>query len=168
MAAIAGLSICEASSHAQRLTERIVPPSASETGRPGGPFQPARRILVVEDEIVLALQIEECLADAGYEVIDVVHSAEDAIAEAVADRPDLVFMDVRLVSDGDGIDAAREILERTGIRSIFATAHADEETRARGAVARPLAWLEKPFGEAAILKAVDSAFQDLVRSGQTP
>ena len=121
--------------------------------------EPARKVLVVEDEIALAVQIEECLKEEGYDVIDVVNTAEEAVAIAIADQPDVVFMDIRLAGDSDGIKAACEILERTGIRSIFATGHADEATRARGAAARPVAWLEKPFGIAAIVKAVNAAFQ---------
>jgi DNA-binding response OmpR family regulator len=79
---------------------------------------------------------------------------------ALADKPDIIIMDVRLAGAGDGIAAACEILARTGIRSIFATAHADEETRARGSVACPVAWLEKPFGVESVLQAVRLAFQD--------
>jgi len=115
---------------------------------------------VVEDEIILAVQIEGCLSDDGHDVIDIVHTAADAVTVAIAEKPDLVIMDVGLGGDSDGIAAACEILARTGIRSIFATAHADQATRDRGIIARPLAWLEKPFGLATILDAVNSAFPD--------
>ena len=64
-------------------------------------------------------------------------------AVALADKPDLIIMDVRL-------------------RSVFATACADEQTRARGSIACPVAWLEKPFGVESILQAVRLAFQDRV------
>ena len=137
-----------------------MPHPASASGNSSGFGESARRVLVVEDEFFLAVQIEECLNDDGYDVIDVVHTAEEAVAVAIADRPDVVIMDIRLASDGDGIAAACEILARTGIRSIFATAHADAHTRSRGSVAQPLAWLEKPFGVDAILTAVDQAFRD--------
>ncbi len=132
----------------------------TETGKLQAFVQPARRILVVEDEIFLAVQIEDCLTDEGYTVIDVVYTPEDAIAVALADKPDLIIMDVCLAGAGDGIAAACEILAHTGIRSIFATAHTDEETRARGSIACPVAWLEKPFGVESMLRAVRLAFQD--------
>jgi two-component system, response regulator PdtaR len=136
-----------------------LPQVTTESDNSGSLAKLPRRVLVVEDEFFLAVQIEECLNDDGYDVIDVVHTAEEAVAVAIADRPDVVIMDIRLAQDGDGINAACEILARTGIRSIFATAHADAQTRSRGSIAQPLAWLEKPFGVEAILTAVDQAFR---------
>jgi CheY-like chemotaxis protein len=120
-------------------------------------IRPARRVLVVEDEFFLAVQIEEWLLDNGLEVVDVVHTADEAIAVADAERPDLVIMDIRLASETDGISAALEILGRTGIRCIFATAYADAATRERGEKARPFAWLRKPFTADVLLGAVKAA-----------
>jgi DNA-binding response OmpR family regulator len=117
-----------------------------------------RRVLVVEDEFFLAVQIEEWLADGGFDVVDVVHTADEAVAVAVAERPGLVVMDIRLARDSDGITAAKEILARTGIRSLFASAHADAHTKQRGEEARPFGWLHKPFTAQAMLKAVNDAF----------
>ena len=122
---------------------------------------PARRVLVVEDEFFLAVQIEEWLLENGLDVVDVVHTAADAVAVAVAERPDLVIMDIRLASDGDGITAALAILERTGIRCIFATAYADPATCERGEKARPYGWLRKPFMAQGLLGAVKAAFESL-------
>ena len=122
-------------------------------------LQPAPRVLVVEDEFFLAVQIEEWLLDNGFEVVDVVHTADEAIAVADAERPDLVIMDIRLASDTDGITAALEILTRTGIRCIFATAYADAATRERGEKARPFAWLRKPFTADVLLGAVKAALE---------
>jgi two-component system, response regulator PdtaR len=117
-----------------------------------------RGVLVVEDVFFLADQIEDWLLDGGFEVVDVVHPAEDAFGVAEAERPDLVIMDIRLASAADGISAALAILDRTGIRCIFATAYADEPTRARGEKARPFAWLRKPFTADALLGEVKAAF----------
>lgn len=127
-------------------------------GRPGEAVRAARRVLVVEDEFFLAIQIEEWLIADGIEVIDVVHTAAEAVAVATAERPDLVIMDIRLAGDSDGIAAAIDILGRTGIRCIFATAYADAPTRERGEPARPFGWLNKPFTAAALRKAVKDAF----------
>jgi two-component system, response regulator PdtaR len=132
-------------------------------GQAGNAVRPARRVLVVEDEFFLAVQIEEWLLDAGLDVIDVVHTADEAVVVAVAERPDLAIMDIRLASDADGITAAVAILERTGIRCIFATAFADPATRERGDKAQPFAWLYKPFTAAALLGAVKTAFGALDR-----
>jgi two-component system, response regulator PdtaR len=126
-------------------------------GQAAKAVQPVRRMLVVEDEFFLAVQIEEWLLDNGLEVVDVVHTADEAIAVADTERPDLVIMDIRLASETDGIAAALEILERTGIRCIFATAYADAATRERGEKARPFAWLRKPFTADVLLGAVKGA-----------
>jgi two-component system, response regulator PdtaR len=132
-------------------------------GQTGNAVGPERRLLVVEDEFFLAVQIEEWLLENGLDVVDVVHTAEEAIAVAVAERPDLVIMDIRLASETDGIAAALAILERSGIRCIFATAYADAATRERGEKARPFGWLRKPFTADALLGAVQSAFDSLAR-----
>jgi two-component system, response regulator PdtaR len=121
--------------------------------------QTARRVLVVEDEFFLAVQIEEWLLDNGLDVVDVVHTADEAIAVAETERPDLVIMDIRLASETDGIAAALEILDRTGVRCIFATAFADAATRERGEKARPHGWLRKPFTADVLLGAVKNALE---------
>ena len=126
-------------------------------GRAANTVHPVRRVLVVEDEFFLAVQIEEWLLDNGLEVVDVVHTADEAIAVADNERPDLVIMDIRLASETDGITAALEILERTGIRCIFATAYADAATRERGEKARPFGWLRKPFTADVLLGSVKAA-----------
>jgi len=130
-------------------------------GQAGNAVHSARRLLVVEDEFFLAVQIEEWLLENGLDVVDVVHTADEAVAVAVAERPDLVIMDIRLASESDGIAAALAILERTGIRCIFATAYADAATRERGEKARPFGWLRKPFTAEAVLGAVETALDSL-------
>jgi CheY-like chemotaxis protein len=118
-------------------------------------------VLVVEDEFFLAVQIEEWLLENGLDVVDVVHTADEAVAVAVAERPDLVIMDIRLASESDGVAAALAILERTGIRCIFATAYADAATRERGEKARPFSWLRKPFTAETLMAEVQTAFDSL-------
>jgi two-component system, response regulator PdtaR len=130
---------------------------------PAGAVRAGRRVLVVEDEFFLAVQIEEWLNAAGFEVVDVVYTAEDAVGVAAAERPGLVIMDIRLAQDGDGIAAAVDILERTGIRCIFASAFADPPTRQRGEAARPFGWLHKPLTGEALLKSVQAAFDAIER-----
>jgi DNA-binding NarL/FixJ family response regulator len=122
------------------------------------------RILLVEDEFLIAMSIEGDLRDGGYDVVGIAHSAEDAVAMAKAERPDMVLMDIRLVGKRDGIDAALEIYQTTGIRCIFATAHGDAETVARAASAAPLGWLHKPYGRDSLLSAVDGCLKILEQS----
>ena len=133
-------------------------------GRAENAATPPRRVLIVEDEFFLAVQVEEWLVAAGFEVIDIAFTAEEAIALAVAERPGVIFMDIRLANDSDGIVAACEILARTGIRCIFASAYADAPTVARGEAARPFGWLRKPFGAAAVVEAANRALDELRNS----
>ena len=62
------------------------------------------RILIVEDEVIIALQLEEKLRSLGYEVTAKVNNADDAIQKAEEDKPDLILMDIRIQGDKDGID----------------------------------------------------------------
>jgi DNA-binding response OmpR family regulator len=117
----------------------------------------ARRILIVEDNYFVAHQCESALAEAGYDIIDIVETADEAVQAAMDRRPELVLMDIYLPGNRDGIDAAVEIFERFGIRSIFASALADAGVKARAESARPLAWLAKPFNDRKLVATVESA-----------
>jgi DNA-binding NarL/FixJ family response regulator len=114
------------------------------------------RILIVEDDYLVSMEIEAGLVEAGYEVIGIVASAEEAVA-AAAQGPLLVVMDIRLAGPRDGVDAAIEIYRNFKIRSIFASAHGDAEIRARAAAARPLAWVAKPYRVATLLGEIERA-----------
>ncbi|MFC7539688.1 response regulator [Siccirubricoccus deserti] len=112
----------------------------------------------MEDEYFVALDAEDALSAAGFTVVGVAATAEDAVKMAAADRPDIVLMDIRLAGSRDGIDAAAEIRSQLGILSLFATAHSDAATRSRGdAAASPLGWLSKPYSHSEIAAAVSEA-----------
>jgi DNA-binding NarL/FixJ family response regulator len=127
-------------------------PARETTGRQG----PAR-ILVVEDDFLIAMQTEAALAAAGFHVIGTAATAEQAVALAEKERPVLAVMDIRLASKRDGIDAARELYHELNIRCIFATAHDDETTRKRAAPYAPLGWLAKPYTTASLIALVTDA-----------
>lgn len=119
------------------------------------------RILVVEDDFVVSLEVESALTEAGFEVVGVANSAEEAEQRASEQRPDLIVMDIRLATARDGVDAALSIFRSTGIRSIFATAHADPHTKERAADARPLAWVAKPYSMTSLVGTVQTALAEL-------
>ncbi|MBV8188588.1 MAG: response regulator [Alphaproteobacteria bacterium] len=132
------------------------------------PLQPERppelqagkgRVLIVEDEVLLCMVLEDALSFEGYAVVGVARSAAEAVELAVAQEPDLVLMDVHLLGGVDGIVAAAQILERTGIRCLMATAYTDEDTRRRAAPVRPLGWLAKPYDQEGMLDAVARALE---------
>ncbi len=128
------------------------------------PSRGVPRILLVEDEFLIAMTLESDLKDGGYDVVGVTATAQSAVAMASARRPDLVIMDIRLAGPQDGVDAALRIYEETGIRCIFATAHADLQSKARALAAAPLAWLQKPYGRATLLETVATALEQLGRN----
>lgn len=117
----------------------------------------AARVLIVEDDYLVSLDLESRLRDAGYDVVGISATAEEAIDGAEAARPHLVIMDIRLAGERDGVDAAIEIFERFNIRSVFATAHVNAETKARAHAARPAGWLQKPYSDAALVSAIEAA-----------
>jgi len=129
-----------------------------ETGPRG---QTNRRILIVEDNDFVAHQCETALVEAGYEVVDIVTSGDAAVKVALERRPALILMDIYLRGLRDGIDAALEIFEQCGIRSIFASALADASGKARADAARPLAWLAKPFTDQKLVRTIEAAMSDV-------
>jgi len=119
------------------------------------------RVLIVDDEWFISMEMKDTLEDAGFDVIGVAGSAEEAVCMAEQHQPDLVLMDIRLRGNQDGVSAAMEICRRFGIRCIFVSAYADAATRKRGDVAAPLGWLSKPFSGLQLVAAVRSALQEL-------
>ena len=119
------------------------------------------RILVVEDDFLVAMQMESALTEAGFEVAGVAASGEDAIELAASEQPRLAVMDVRLAGERDGIDTALQLFAEHGIRCIFATAHHDEHSRRRAAPAGPLGWLHKPYTMASLVGMVRRALDEL-------
>lgn len=113
---------------------------------------PNHKVLVVEDEIVIAMDLQATLIDLGYDVPEIVTSGEEAVQIALALQPDLVLMDIHLSETLDGIDAAKQIIQALDIPVIYLTAYADEETLMRASQTQPFGYILKPF-EARELKA---------------
>jgi len=102
------------------------------------------RVLIVEDEFFIALDVQEQVETLGHEVVGVAVSADEATAMAAREKPDVVLMDIRLSGPRDGIDAAVEIRDHFGIQSIFVTANTDPATLQRAHAIEPLGVLNKP------------------------
>ncbi len=105
------------------------------------------KILVVEDEAIVARDLKNSLKNLGHEVIDVVASGEEAVARALALSPDLVLMDIMLRGELDGIEAAARIRKEIDLPVIYLTAYADEDTLKRAKITTPLGYILKPFNE---------------------
>src|SRR5438874_1255777 len=115
------------------------------------------RILVVEDESLLAEDIQERLKDLGYEVTAVAHSGEEALTSMAAKQPDLVLMDIRLKGKMDGIDTARIVRERFNLPVVYLTGEADRATLERAKATEPLGYLLKPIEEKRLYSTVEIA-----------
>jgi PAS domain S-box-containing protein len=118
---------------------------------------PKIRILVVEDESLVARDIQNMLRSLGYEVTGVVASGEQAIQQASASSPDLVLMDIVLKGEIDGITAAEKLWEEHGIPVIYLTAYADETTFERAKMTKPFGYLLKPFEERELQTTIEMA-----------
>lgn len=158
-------TVCAAPAHSPASALPFWRPGAvfarDESAEPWARSAPAERILLIEDDFLVATQIEAALIEAGFEIAGVASSADEAIALASSRRPLLCVMDIRLAGARDGIEAAIEIFKAHGIRCIFATAHADPEARMRAAKAAPLGWLQKPFSMRSVVAAVRDALDAL-------
>ncbi|HDP80537.1 MAG TPA: response regulator [Spirochaetes bacterium] len=114
-------------------------------------------ILLVEDEVVIALDMESRLADMGYAVNKTVYSGEDAVAVVDECEPDIILMDILLSKEMDGIHAARLIRRRHDVPIIYMTANADAATVERARDTLPYGYLNKPVDDRDLSTTLDSA-----------
>jgi len=135
--------------------------SRDESSGPASSAGAGARVLIVEDDYLVSAEMEAELSASGYEVVGVAASADQAVRIAARERPHLVVMDIRLEGARDGIDAAIEIFGASGIRSLFASAYHDPETRRRAEPSAPLGWLAKPYTMSALVAAVRRALQEI-------
>ena len=124
------------------------------------------RIMVVEDEKLVALAIENCLKSLGYEVPLTVSTGEEAIRMVVEIEPDLVLMDIRLQGDIDGVEAARRIKESFHTPVVFLTAYSEEQTLQRAKITEPFGYIMKPFEERALQATVEVALYKAMMQGK--
>lgn len=116
-----------------------------------------RRVLIVEDEAITALDLSTELTGLGYEVCGVVDTADEAVDAAARQGPNLVLLDVRLAEGGDGIEAAHRIRAQQDVAIVFLTAHSDEATLSRALEVSPFGYLIKPFRARDLKVALDLA-----------
>jgi len=112
------------------------------------------KIIIVEDDALIAYQIESCVKQLGHTVLGSFDSASDALEFIVANRPDFVFMDIELNGPMDGIQCAGVLKHRFGVPSLFVTSHDATEVIAEATKLDPLNFLPKPFTDKNIEAAV--------------
>ena len=114
-------------------------------------------ILIVEDESIVAKDIQHSLKKLGYNVVDIVSTGENAITAATEKKPDLVLMDIMLKGAMSGIEAAHVIKEKLNIPVIFLTAYADESTFNKAKITEPYGYIIKPFKEVDLHTSIEMA-----------
>ena len=115
------------------------------------------RIMVVEDEAVISLEIQDRLTKMGHSICGTAASDEEAVSVAAAKHPDLILMDVQLRGDVDGVETAQQIRDRIEIPVIYLTAFADDRTVERARLTEPFGYLIKPFSEKELYAAIETA-----------
>ena len=115
------------------------------------------RIMLVEDENIIAMDIQQRLEILGYQVVAHVTSGEDAICTAAETKPDLILMDIKIHGPMDGIDAAAKIRVTQDIPVIYLTAFADESTLKRARLTEAFGYLLKPFEDRELHSAIEIA-----------
>lgn len=118
----------------------------------------AKTILVVEDERIVARDLQSRLKRLGYSVPAIACSGEEAIAKAEQVQPSLILMDINLKGKIDGIEAARQIGERLKIPVIFLSAYDDDSTVTRAQGLKPADYLGKPFEDQTLYAALHQFF----------
>jgi CheY-like chemotaxis protein len=119
-----------------------------------------RRILVVEDERLIARDIVMQLCDLGYEALGPAHTGEQAIEMAGQFQPELVLMDVHLGSAMSGIEAAQVIRDRFDVPTVFLSAFAGDASGADAQRAKPAGYLSKPFEDFELREVLEEAFKN--------
>jgi two-component system, LytTR family, response regulator LytT len=115
------------------------------------------KILIVEDESIVAKDIQNSLKKLGYHISAVVNSGDKAINEVEDNRPDIVLMDIMLKGKITGIEAAKEIKDRFSLPVIFLTAYADDNTLNKAKITEPYGYIIKPFKEKELQTTIEMA-----------
>jgi len=136
------------------LLERLVNEPLSSLSLRGS--QPPK-VLIVEDEGIVAMNLQARLNERGYLVSAVVSSGEEAVTAVQADRPDVVLMDIRLAGVINGTEAAGAVWSLFHVPVVYLTAHGDEETLMKVKETEPYGFVLKPFSIEQIHAAIQLA-----------
>jgi DNA-binding LytR/AlgR family response regulator len=113
------------------------------------------RILIVEDDMIIAANISLQLSKLGYEVTGIESRGEDAVNHAIENHPDIILMDIQLKGGMNGIDAAKKIQEKTAIPLIYLTANSDEASFQKAKETKPYAFISKPFNKLNLERTIE-------------
>lgn len=114
-------------------------------------------IFIVEDESIVAKDIQNNLIKLGYNVLGIANNGKDAIEQIKETNPDVVLMDIMIKGDLTGIEVAEQIRKHVSVPVIFLTAYADESTLSRAKVTEPYGYILKPFKEIDLHSTIEMA-----------
>jgi DNA-binding NarL/FixJ family response regulator len=117
-----------------------------------------KKILIVEDQQIIALDLKNILVKKGYEITGICDKGEDAIKSAGKNRPDLILMDILLNGKLNGIEAAANISKKFDIPIIYLTALTDVDTYLKAIKTEPKKYLMKPLEVESLEKAIEDTF----------
>jgi len=123
------------------------------------------RILIVEDDMIIAANISLQLSNLGYEVIGIESRGEEAVAHARLNPPDIILMDINLKGAINGIDAAHAIRRHRDIPIVYLTANNDEATFTRAKETHPHAFISKPFSTLNLQRSIALVAEQLKEGG---
>jgi CheY-like chemotaxis protein len=121
----------------------------------------APSVLIVEDERIVARDLQQTLRGMGYDAFAIARSADEALAHAAERRPGLALVDIRIEGELDGTATAALLRERYDVPIVFLTAHADDETIARAKQSDPYGYLVKPVKHTELKTAIEWAKTEL-------
>ena len=116
-----------------------------------------KRIFIVEDEGIVAKDIQKCLQNIGYSVLGIADTGEEAKKQAELLKPDLMLMDIVLKGEIDGIEAAQYIRDYLNIPVVYLTAYSDKSILKRAKVTEPFGYIVKPFMERELKSTIEMA-----------
>lgn len=126
------------------------------------------KILIVEDEMLIAANLAMQLEKIGYEIVGVIPRGEDALNAIKTDKPDLVLMDINLKGNLDGIDTATRMQAESPMPIIYLTANTDDAHFARAKATNPYAFLSKPFKKSDLKHAIELAGEKILAERSEP
>jgi two-component system, response regulator PdtaR len=116
------------------------------------------RIMIVEDEAILALDLSDLLEDAGYEIAGIARDMQAALRLVEKKPVDLATMDIRLARGTNGVETALKLWQDHEVRCLFISASLDKETRYQVQSAQPIGFVEKPVRKQEIIASLDAYF----------
>lgn len=113
------------------------------------------RVLIVEDEVLTAMYMQLMLKNAGYEVVGLETTGEEALRNAADSSPDIALVDVNLQGDVDGLEVAAKLRARYGVPSLFVTAYSPDELKQSGCGLEPEDIITKPIQESVLKRRIE-------------